>query len=67
MKKLLRNITVILMMSVAYPSETVSIEGVVLDSDGKPVKKAEIELTTAKKKKIVDTKSDKKGRFILKV
>ena len=63
MKKLLRNITVIVIVSIAYPSETVSIEGVVLDSDGKPVKKAEVELTTAKKKKIDDTKSDKKGNF----
>ncbi len=66
MKKLLINITVIVMVSIAYSSETVSIEGVVLDSDGKPVKKAEIELTTAKKKKLDDTKSDKKGNFILK-
>ena len=39
------------MVSIAYPIETVSIKGVVLDSDGKPVRKAEIELTTAKKKK----------------
>ena len=53
------------MVSFAYPSETVSINGVVLDSDGKPVKKAEIELTTAKKKKIDNTKSDKKGKFSL--
>ena len=53
------------MVSFAYPSETVSIKGVVLDSDGKPVKKAEIELTTAKKKKIDNTKSDKKGKFSL--
>jgi hypothetical protein len=53
------------MVSIAYPSETVSIKGVVLDSDGKPVKKAEIELTTAKKKKIDNTKSDKKGKFSL--
>ena len=51
MKKLLRYITVIVMVSISYPSETVSIEGVVLDSDGKPVKKAVIELTTADKKK----------------
>ena len=53
------------MVSMAYPIETVSIKGVVLDSDGKPVKKAEIELTTAKKKKIDNTKSDKKGKFSL--
>jgi Cna protein B-type domain. len=65
MKKILRNITVIFMVSFAYPIETVSIQGEILDSDGKPVKKAEIELTTAKKKKIDNTKSDKKGKFSL--
>ena len=66
MKKLLINIIVITMVSLAYPIETVSIEGVILDSSGKPVKRAEIELTSAKKEKIDDTKSDKKGNFILK-
>ena len=53
------------MVSTAYPIETVSIQGEILDNNGKPIKKAEIELTTAKKKKIDNTKSDKKGKFSL--
>ena len=54
------------MVSFAYSSETVSIQGEILDNDGKIVKKADIELTTSEKKKIENTKSDKKGKFILK-
>ena len=41
--KRLLNITLfIILSSHAYSSETVSISGVVIDSKGKPVKKAEI-------------------------
>ena len=54
------------MVSIAYPIEKVSIQGQILDNDGKLVKKAEIELTTAEKEKIENTKSDKKGKFNLK-
>ena len=57
--------TGVLLSSFAYSSETVSISGMVVDSDGKPVKKAEIELLNTKKKKIADTKSNKKGIFSL--
>ena len=44
--------TGVLLSSFAYSSETVSVSGMVVDSDGKPVKKAEIELLNTKKKKI---------------
>ena len=65
-KRLLNIILVIILSSHAYSSETVSIAGVVIDSKGKPVKKAEIELLTAKKEKVTDTKTAKNGTFDLK-
>ena len=65
--KRLLNITLfIILSSHAYSSETVSIAGVVIDSKGKPVKKAEIELLTGKKEKVTDTKTAKNGTFDLK-
>ena len=65
-KRLLNILLAIVLSSFAYSSETVSVTGVVVDSDGKPVKKAEIELLTSKKEKVADTKTDKKGTFDLK-
>ena len=65
-KRLLNILLAIVLSSFAYSSETVSITGVVVDSDGKPVKKAKIELLTSKKEKVADTKTDKKGTFDLK-
>ena len=65
-KRLLNIILVIILSSHAYSSETVSIAGVVIDSKGKPVKKAEIELLTGKKEKVTDTKTAKNGTFDLK-
>ena len=49
----------------AFAAEKVSITGVVNDSNGKPVKKAEIELLTSKKKSITKIKTDKNGNFII--
>ena len=65
-KRLINILLAIVLSSFAYSSETVSVTGVVVDSDGKPVKKAEIELLTSKKEKVADTKTDKKGTFDLK-
>ena len=65
-KRLLNILLAIVLSSFAYSSETVSVTGVVVDSDGKPVKKAKIELLTSKKEKVADTKTDKKGTFDLK-
>ena len=65
-KRLLNITLVIILSSHAYSNETVSIAGVVIDSKGKPVKKADVELLTAKKEKVADTKTDKKGTFDLK-
>ena len=48
-----------------FAAEKVSITGVVNDSNGKPVKKAEIELLTSKKKSVTKIKTDKNGNFIL--
>ena len=44
-------------------AEKVSINGIVNDSNGKPVKKAEVELLTSKKKSITKIKTDKNGNF----
>ena len=41
----------------------VFIEGSVSSSDDKPVKKAEVQLLDAKKKKILSIKTDKNGYF----
>ena len=49
----------------AFAAEKVSINGIVNDSNGKPVKKAEIELLTSKKKSVTKIKTDKNGNFIL--
>ena len=65
-KRLINIVLGIMLSSHAYSSETVSISGVVIDTKGKPVKKAEIELLTSKKEKVADTKTDKKGTFDLK-
>ena len=51
--------------SCAFAAEKVSITGVVNDSNGKPVKKAEVELLTSKKESITKIKTDKNGSFIL--
>ncbi|OUW79849.1 MAG: hypothetical protein CBD77_01545 [bacterium TMED217] len=56
----------IIMVSTLYSAETVSIEGVVVDDEGKPVKKAKIELLSSEKEKIASSKTDKKGNFSLK-
>ena len=53
-KRLLNITLVIILSSYAYSSEEVSIVGVVIDSKGKPVKKADVELLTAKKEKVAD-------------
>ena len=65
-KRLLNITLVIILSSYAYSSEEVSIVGVVIDSKGKPVKKADVELLTAKKEKVADTKTAKDGTFKLK-
>ena len=57
--------TVIYFFCFGFAAEKVSITGIVNDSNGKPVKKAEIELLTSKKKSITKIKTDKNGNFIL--
>mgnify|MGYP001496946055 FL=1 len=47
----------------AASADKVFIEGSVSGSDDKPVKKAEVQLLDAKKKKILSIKTDKNGYF----
>ena len=47
----------------AAPADKVFIEGSILSSDDKPVKKADVQLLDAKKKKILSIKTDKNGYF----
>ena len=47
----------------AASADKVFIEGSVLSSDEKPVKKAEVQLLDAKKKTILSIKTDKNGYF----
>ena len=53
----------ICVFSYATSADKVFIEGSVLSSDDKPVKKAEVQLLDAKKKKILSIKTDKNGYF----
>ena len=65
-KRLLNIILVIILSSYVYSSEKVSIAGVVIDSKGKPVKKANVELLTAKKETVAESKTAKDGTFNIK-
>jgi len=65
-KRLLNITLVIILSSYVYSSEIVSIAGVVIDSKGKPVKKADVELLTAKKEKVAESKTAKDGTFNIK-
>ena len=47
----------------AASADKVFIEGSILSSDDKPVKKADVQLLDAKKKKILSIKTDKNGYF----
>ena len=62
---LIINVFSLVLISPAFSSEAISISGIVLDTKGKPVKKAEIKLVDADKKKSASTKTDKKGTFTL--
>jgi len=62
---LLINLFSLVLISPAFSSETLSISGIVLDTKGKPVKKAEIKLVDADKENSASTKTDKKGTFTL--
>ena len=55
-----------MLISPAFSSENVSISGTVLDTKGKPVKKADVNLVDSDKNNSARTKTDKKGTFILK-
>ena len=63
--KVLRRSLLLLICIVSYAisNNKVFIEGSVFSSDDKPVKKAEIQLLDAKKKKILSIKTDKNGYF----
>ena len=65
-KRLLNITLVIILSSYVYSSEKVSISGVVIDSKGKPVKKANVELLTAKKETVAESKTAKDGTFNIK-
>ena len=56
----------IIFTSFAFSIDKVTIKGTVKGSNGKLIKKAEIELLNAKKEKVTDVETDKKGKFVLK-
>ena len=65
---MIRNtITIILstlaVLSIAFSNESVSISGVVVDSDFKPVKKVTVSLIDSNKKKISGQETSKDGIF----
>ena len=55
----------IIFTSFAFSTNKVTIRGTVKGSNGKLIKKAKIELLNAKKEKVKDLESDKKGKFVL--
>ena len=66
---MIRNtITIILstlaVLSIAFPNESVSISGVVVDSDFKPVKKVAVSLIDSNNRKISGQETSKDGIFI---
>ena len=60
---LLINLFSLVLISPAFSSETLSISGIVLDTKGKPVKKAEIKLIDQDKKNSKKKKKKKRVPF----